>query len=220
MAFREVWDVAVNPQGGLYVLEQSGNLLLLWSCSTANRCRLIDNEGRQVWAIATDRAGNLYLAESNQASVISPNGSRRVLATGLVFAIEIAVSETGKVYVADYGSHTVRILGATGTVLQTIGTANTPGYRDGAAGQALLNGPIALTLDAAGNLYIGDNNNVIRRLSADGAIVSTVAGVAGQAGWQPGPALAPLGRVNGLAWLAGSLYATLDNAVVRISPLN
>lgn len=218
--FRAVVDVAINPQGGLYVLEQSGNNLLLWSCNAASRCRALDTGGRQVWAITTDRTGTLYLAESDQASAIAPDGTRRVLATGLVFATEIAVGETGKVYVADYGAHTVRILDATGRLLQTLGTANSPGYRDGAAAQALLNGPAALALDSAGSLYIGDSSNTIRKLSADGGTVSTIAGVAGQAGAQPGAALAPLGRVNGLAWMAASLYATVDNAVVKISPVN
>ena len=37
---------------------------------------------------------------------------------------------------------------------------------------------------------------------------------------QTGPAPGAVGRVTGLAWVAGMLYATVDNAVLRIGPLN
>ena len=50
--------------------------------------------------------------------------------------------------------------------------------------------------------------------------VRTIAGVRGQSGVQPGPALAPIGRAGGLAWSSGALYATVQNAVIRIVPVN
>jgi sugar lactone lactonase YvrE len=64
-----------------------------------------------------------------------------------------------------------------GTIVTVAGTG-TPGYSgdNGPATQALLNGPSALALDAAGNLYIADAANFrVRKVSPDGTII-TVAG--------------------------------------------
>jgi trimeric autotransporter adhesin len=64
-----------------------------------------------------------------------------------------------------------------GTIVTVAGTG-TPGYAgdNGPAPRALLNGPSALALDAAGNLYIADAANFrVRKVSPDGTI-TTVAG--------------------------------------------
>jgi hypothetical protein len=120
--------------------------------------------------------------------------------------------------VADWGDQTIRIVGVDGAVTLLAGQAGQAGYADGVGPQAQLNYPSALALDAAGNVYVADAAT-IRRITPQGE-VRTIAGVAGQSGVQPGPALAPLGRAQGLAWFGGVLYATVQNAVIRIAPVN
>jgi sugar lactone lactonase YvrE len=62
------------------------------------------------------------------------------------------------------------------------GSVLTSGSVDGPAASALFGDPTGLAMDATGNIYIADNaNNTIRKLSADGQ-VTTIAGLAGQAG--------------------------------------
>jgi sugar lactone lactonase YvrE/DNA-binding CsgD family transcriptional regulator len=88
-----------------------------------------------------------------------------------------AVDAQGNVFIAEAGGHRVRRVDAAGTISTYAGTG-TPGSGGdgGPAAAAQLNGPEALALDAAGNLFIADTlNNRIRRVALDGTI-TTVAG--------------------------------------------
>lgn len=218
VSFGNASEIAVNPLGGFYVAELPGRFdSPVWFVEASGRARRVPNVGSD--AIATDRAGNLYAASPTEIVVVTPQGSRRVFKSGFTAVQAIVVSDAGVVHVADAGDATIRSFDASGNAIRTVGIAGRTGYRDGAGDQALFEAPTALALGAQGSLYVADNSNTIRKVDPAG-VVSTVAGVAGQAGAKPGPALAPLGRVIGLAWVAGSLYATVDNAVIRISPLD
>ncbi len=89
----------------------------------------------------------------------------------------VAVDTAGAVYIADYGNNCIRKVNRAG-VISTIAGNGTAGFSGdgGPARAALLNGPTGLLLDAQGNLYISDANNVrIRKINTSG-IISTVAG--------------------------------------------
>ncbi len=149
--------------------------------------------------LALDRAGNLYVADSGNATVrkITPAGGVTTLAglagnpgyadgTGraarFVRPMGIAVDGTGNLYVADQGSDTVRKLSPDGVVTTVAGQPNTPGRLDGLGGAAQFNGPELLATDAAGNLYVADTGNAtIRKVTPLGA-VTTLAGRAGVQG--------------------------------------
>ena len=80
-----------------------------------------------------------------------------------------------------------------GQIITTISGNGTPGFTGdgGPAGNAQLNIPVGLCLDAAGNLYIGDyGNQRIRKISKATGIISTIAGT-GATGFSGdgGPAL-------------------------------
>lgn len=219
--FGSVAEIVTNPQGGFYLLEFPSRFgTALWSVSAFGRRTAVATNGAAVQGIATDRQGNLYLAEPSQVSVLSAGGTRRVFANGFISAEAVAVTEGGNVVVADAGDQTVRTYDASGKLLLTAGASGLAGTQDGAAAQARFTAPSVLALDSAGNIYVADNSNTIRRIAQGTGNVTTVAGLAGQAGVQPGPAIAPLGRVLGLAWVGGALYATVENAVVKISPVN
>jgi len=99
----------------------------------------------------------------------------------------IAVDRRGNVFIADAGeSNRIRRLTPEGRVETIAGSSE--GFRDGTAAQAQFNTPSGIAIDSAGNLIIADtSNNRIRKLSADGSIVSTIAG-SGVAGFTDGPA--------------------------------
>jgi hypothetical protein len=88
------------------------------------------------------------------------------------------VDSSGSLYIADTGSEGVRKV-SPDCILATVAGTGTRGYLGdgGAARNAWLDGPEAVAVNAAGNLYIGDTfNGRIRRVGADG-VISTVAGV-------------------------------------------
>ena len=102
------------------------------------------------------------------------------------------------------------------------GLAGSPGSNDGIGADAKFASPRGVATDPAGNVYVADTgNHTVRMISAAGA-VSTVAGMAGQAGMVDGVGTAA--RFNRPAALAvggdGTIYvADTENHLIRkISP--
>lgn len=92
------------------------------------------------------------------------------------------------------------------------------GNIDGAGDVARFDHPEGIAVDGGGNVYVTDtNNNTVRKITAAG-VVSTIAGVAGEAGSQDGAGNAS--RFNGPTGiaidLAGNLYvADTGNHTIR-----
>jgi uncharacterized protein (TIGR03437 family) len=136
----------------------------------------------------------------------------------------LAVDARGNLYVADQRNHRVRRISPEGVITTVAGTGNgrnTGGYGGdgGPATSAQLNHPVAVAVDAAGNLYIADMlNHRIRRVAPNG-IITTVAGN-GRAGFSGDGGPAPSGQLNFPAGVAvdpaGNLYiADWQNYRVR-----
>lgn len=81
----------------------------------------------------------------------------------------IAVTSKGTVYVADQGNYTIRKITSSGKVTTFAGKPGVWGNQNGSAATALLGPVSAMTVDAAGNLYICDWNT-IRVVDANGAV--------------------------------------------------
>ena len=99
----------------------------------------------------------------------------------------IAVDYRGNVIVADGGqSNRIRTISQDGNVKTIAGSVE--GFQDGDALSAQFNTPSGVAIDKQGNIIIADtSNNRIRKVSADGRTVSTIAGN-GAAGFKDGPA--------------------------------
>jgi uncharacterized protein (TIGR03437 family) len=155
--------------------------------------------------VVVDSSGNMYIADpdNNVVRVVCGNPAPSVCSTESLPAGDITTfagnQPTGANYTGDGGLAT----------------------------QALLNDPVAVLLDSAGNLYISDSgNNAIRKVDTKG-IITTVAGCCeangsgGTAGYSGdgGPATkAELDNPKGLAFdSSGNLYiADRDNSVIRM----
>lgn len=137
----------------------------------------------------------------------------------------LAIDESGTIYVADTGNHAVRKIDAAGNVTTVAGVGGTAGYQDGAAGTALFNQPMGLACKD-GSVYVADSgNNRIRKI--ENGVVTTIAGGGAEifedtgyyvGGYLDGEALAA--RFNcptNLAFHAdGSMYiADTDNSMIR-----
>ncbi|MFY9607595.1 MAG: NHL repeat-containing protein [Blastocatellia bacterium] len=113
----------------------------------------------------------------------------------------IAVDKNGNVIVADAGdSNRLRRISQDGNVKTIAGSEE--GFRDGDALRAQFNTPSGIAIDRKGNIIIADTvNNRIRKLSADGRTVSTIAG-SGKVGFKDGP--------GGEAWFDGPMGVAVD----------
>ncbi len=142
--------------------------------------------------IARDRAGNLYVADTGNNAIrkISPAGLVSTLAgdgrpgerdgpgrtARFNGPIGIALAKDGSLYVADTYNDRIRRVGMDGMV-STVAGSGVPGEADGPALVAQLDTPCALAFDGAGALWIADtNNDAIRKLGADGLLVTVARG--------------------------------------------
>jgi len=161
----------------------------------------------QTYTISTFAGGGLPVNITGTSASLG-NGVPQVL----------AADRAGSVFFVD--QDTVLRLDATTGVLTLVAGNGTYGFSgdNGPATNAQLNGPVGVTLDSAGDLYIADQgNNCIRKVS--GGVITTVAGN-GTLGFSGdnGPATnAQLNYPVGVAVdPAGNLYiADLENFRIR-----
>ena len=167
--------------------------------------------GAELWdplGITFDSAGNLYIADT-QNSVIREVAS----STGIITTVAgngfpgysgdggpatsaqlefwgpgaIAFDSSGNLYIADTDNQVVRKVTVSSGTISTIAGDGSAGYAgdNGPATSAELNYPVALSVDAAGNVYMTSDyaNFVIREVSSTGTI-TTIAGN-GTRGYSP-----------------------------------
>lgn len=188
-------------------------------------------------AVAVDAEGSLYIADTgnNRVRKITPAGIISTLAgTGLLAQLGdggpamqatlnqprgVTVDAAGNVYIADTGQHRIRKVTPAG-IISTVAGAGVAGFAGdgGPATAAQLNAPLALALDAAGNLYISDTgNHRVRKVTSTGIISSVVGGGYGYNGDGGPAAQAQLKTPRGVVVdAAGNLFvADADNYRIR-----
>lgn len=180
--------------------------------------------------LAVDGAGTIWVADTRNCTI------RRVTAAGVVttfagtagavgaadgtgaearffFPAAVAVS-TGALWVADTSNSTIRRILASGEVTTFAGQAGLPGSRDGIGPAARFWYPAGLA--AAGDdsgLWVADTwNHTVRSITAAGA-VTTLAGLAGGAGWADGAgAAARFDHPHGLRRASDTAFWVADSA--------
>lgn len=185
------------------------------------------------FGVVVDAVGNVFVADggdSNRIRRISPAGEVSTFAgakegfadgVGTAAAFNtpsgLAIDRKGNLIVADTANHAIRRIAPNGTVTTLAGNGK-PGQADGVGIAAQFNGPVAVALDKAGNVFVADTyNDSIRRIAPDGT-VSTVAGT-GHPGANDGSArAASFDTPSGIAvGRDGTLYvADTGNDAVRV----
>jgi hypothetical protein len=242
-------DVGVTSAGSLLVSDPGIEVIHAISptgvasilAGVRNLPGAIDGSGsnalfRQPAGIVLDSAGNVYLADAGNALI------RKVASGGQVTTIAgsevnkghrdgtgssawfnspsgITSDGSGNLYVADTGNSVIRKITAAGLVTTLAGAAESRGSSDGVGAAARFNEPVGIAVDATGNIYVADRlNQTIRRITPNGT-VTTVAGLAGVAGYTDGNALtqALFNRPTGLAVdSSGNLFITdTGNSTIR-----
>jgi len=129
--------------------------------------------------VVVDAAGNVYVTDAGNFVIrkITPAGLVSTLAgsvegfadgPGSVAKFEHpsgpAIDAAGNIYVGDIGNNRVRMITPAG-VVTTVAGGSSLGYADGPVATAQFANPYAVTVDAAGNIYVADvDNNRIRRI--------------------------------------------------------
>ena len=240
--------IARDNSGNLFVADASANVIRRVTpagatsifAGTAGNAGSLDGTGsaarfNQPGGLAFDAAGNLYIADTGNATIRKINAAGAVstlagdpAARGNVDAtgsaarfnhpVGLAVDAAGNLYVADTFTHTVRKITSGGIVTTFAGTDAISGSSDGAGVAARFSGPSGVAVDANGTVYVADTGNAtIRKITASGA-VTTLAGLPGVGGSNDGTGSGALfSQPTNLAVdAAGTVYvADTGNALIR-----
>jgi hypothetical protein len=153
---------------------------------------------RQLWDVAVDDVGNLYIADVGNdcvwkvtaatgiITIIAGNGTSGFSGDDGAATVAqldspggVAVDGSGNVYIADRYNHRIRkVTAATGIITTFAGNGTSgSGGDDGPATAAQLREPFGVILDGSGNVYIADLvNNRIRKVTAATGIMTTIVG--------------------------------------------
>ncbi|MES2947189.1 MAG: hypothetical protein V4858_01485 [Pseudomonadota bacterium] len=207
--------VAVDSANNVYIADTANNTIrkiaggsVTTLAGLAGRSSSRDGAGAAArfedpYAVATDGAGNVYVADATDHSIrkITPDGTVTTLAgkAGTLGSSDgagaaarfrgpqgIAADSAGNVYVADTGNRTVRKVSPTGVVSTLAGTAGQGGSANGAGAAARFSSPYGVAVDSGGTVYVVDSaDNTVRKITT-GGVVSTLAGTPGTLGLTDG----------------------------------
>lgn len=182
--------------GIISTLAGSGTLGYSGDGMAANTAELNNPSG-----VAVDGSGNVYIADAGNhciRKVAANNGIISTIAgTGtagfsgdggaasaaqLSNPVGIAVDRYVNIYLTDVNNNRVRKIAAGSQIITTIaggGTCTSGSFcgDGGLATLAALYNPMAITVDASGNIYIADTgNDRIRMIRAETGVITTIAG--------------------------------------------
>ncbi len=202
----------------------------------------IEAEFRQPHSIALDGHGNLFVADignhrirridlqSGLIGTIAGTGERTMptdgqIARGKPLIGPRALAIDGQtMWIALREGHSIWRMDLAQGTLHHIAGSGQQGYRDGAAGEAMFDGPKGIAVGPDGQLYVVDTeNHVIRQVDPDSGQVSTIAGSGKQGSSDDGvPARqAQLSRPHGICVGGdGELFIgdSLNHRVRRVRP--
>ena len=246
--------VALDSAGNLEVADQytmrrvtrAGVVTTL--AGAVNSPGLVDATGAAarfnfIKGIATDPAGNAYIADSanNVIRKMTPAGVVTTFAggggvggtaagfadgtgTAALFSAPVATAfdSAGNLYVADYLNWAIRKITPAGVVSTLAGGGPThPGLADGTGAAARFGGTTGLALGPSGGLYVLDQAFAAIRLVSAAGVVTTLAT---QPGLQTGPisptafTMPPAQTAGIAADAAGSLYLSSGCAIQKFGP--
>ncbi len=184
--------LAVDTLGNIYVADAINNVVRMINTAgmittvagndtlgySGDGFPAVNAELDSPYAVAVDRAGNLYIADYNNdvirkvddtggISTYAGNGSYAYsgdngLATAatLNHPASIALDTFGNLYIADAHNNVIRMVSASGVITTVVG--NGAGGFGGDLGNALgaqLLDPVGVATDISGNIYIADADN-------------------------------------------------------------
>jgi trimeric autotransporter adhesin len=197
-----VGGIAVDGAGNVYIATGVAN------GGTSGLLTGPNGGGEAVRRITTDGIIHPWAGGTQAGPGFSGDGGPPLQA---VFSgpMNIAVGSDGSLYIADGGNNRVRKVDPAGATINTVaGSGQYGSVGDGvAATSAPIDSPTSVALDAAGNLYIGNNYGSVWKVTS-GGIIGPYAGI-GQPGFSGdgGPATAAsIGLASGLAVDSGNKH--------------
>jgi trimeric autotransporter adhesin len=225
--------IAIGPGGALYIADGQNNRVrvvaggVITTIAGGNVDGFAGDGGpaaqallNQPYDIATDAAGNIYLAETGNyrvrkisggmISTIAGGGAQPLSGPANAFELSypsaVATAGNGDIYVADQGNFRVLKI-SRGEITRVAGNGTPGSSGDGGPALDAQVMPYGVAVDSAGNLYVSDVGSRVRKIA--NGVITTVAGTGlwGYSGDNGPAAQAQLYGPHGLAVdAAGNLY--------------
>ena len=221
------YKVRIVENGIITTLAGTGELGYSGDGGPASQARI-----GQVYGMDVDAAGNIYIADFESSTIrridtsgiittiagggncgYSGDGGQATAAT-LCFPEDVKIAPSGEILIADTYNNVVRSIDSMGVITTIAGDPAAVELGDGGSPTAaMLSLPAEVEVDAAGRIFISEENGFRIRL-VENNVISTYAGT-GESGYSGdgGPAAeAMIGRIYGLRLDgAGNLYVSDTN---------
>ncbi|KAA6457574.1 hypothetical protein DYQ86_22370 [Acidobacteria bacterium AB60] len=204
--------IAFDGQGNLYIADQNEAVVWKVSAATGNISVAAGIPGVHAYVLpagpaastalgfpqqlAVDKAGNLYISDSNFEAVLkvdASTGMMAVFAGGVppgtlgdggpatqasIYPNSLGFDKAGDLYIADGNNGRIRKVSLATGIITTVAGGGLNGLGDGGpATSATLSYPGSVVFDSKGNLYIGEQNGGrVRVVDAQTGIITTFAG--------------------------------------------
>jgi sugar lactone lactonase YvrE len=163
--------IAIDGQNNIIIIEELGQRLtkldpngnFMWSAGVPGVDVPDNTHFVYPHGVATDKNGNIYVAEANRVQVFSGAGTYLSTMGGtsgtgnyeFAWASGIGVDRNnGNIYVSDANNHRVQVYNSSHVYLATMGVTGVPG-----SDNSHFNYPIGVEVDASGNIYVADIAN-------------------------------------------------------------
>ena len=197
-SFNRPTNIATDAVGNIYVADYGNRLIrkitplgVVSTLAGNGNGTSVDGLGTAAsfynpTGIATDAAGNVYVAETYFIRKITPTGVVTTIAGNYKSSPKDGIGASasfnnptnlctdfaGNVYVADAGNNLIRKITPAG-VVSTIAGSGFKGSASGVGISATFNAPSGICTDGIGNLYVADlKNYLIRKISLSGYSIS------------------------------------------------
>lgn|GEM_PF-265599 len=163
-----------DGSGNAYILDQgtgtnNGKVVKIGPTGTVLSTSYVPTTLNAATAIAIDASGNLYVVDSGAGKIYQYSSAGVLLQTitDTHTPENVAVDVNGNIYVLDNGGFGNRQLVKYNSAGTIVGTPVT----------ALSNNPLGLSIDASGNIYIGNNNtDDVTVYNSGGTLLTTITG--------------------------------------------
>lgn len=201
--------ILINASGNIYIadngiirkIDNTGVITTIAGAGTSTVDGVLASSSQlnSVCSLAIDGSGNIYLNDGSRIRKINTSGIINTVAGNGTFGYSgdgglatsaqlygptaITLDGSGNLYIADGNKNCIRKVNTSG-IISTIAGTGIGGYSGdgGPAISAQLGNPKGIAVDNFGNIYVSDNDRLIRKVNASG-IISTFSGTIVVAGY-------------------------------------